>query len=864
MKVTYLRLENVAGIYVGSNKHDIEISFQNAKNNIVSIQGRNGIGKTVLLSSISPFSGVTSLDERSTLPYIIPKKSGYKEIHYQDGDDQYIIKHYYKPSKVKSADGDKKDTHSIKSYIMKNGEELNENGNVTSFLALVELYFGLTQEMMRLIRIGSNVNSFISLLPGKRKEYIGKLIDELDVYMSIYKKVNDDIRVNKVLLASNTRNLYDCHISDLVIEEERLSTLSRTISGYERERDKLIGNIEKVKALIADNDIDELRRKYQDAESSLTELERLRSSIQQLSLDGISVDQLIIKRSNLTDNKITLQSKINSYRISIDNTMKGIERLEISVKKITSNNDMQSLISAIESLKVSIRSTSQIVIDFKSLGSTSNEIYQMIAKLTSFNQISQMIHTFGSRPIDVYLKLKRSKQSVDKFLKEQARHNLSRLNVNDINSLFERVFQEDMVITPNCDTQYMECPYYRFSEVIDEVRSKVEEETYDDETLRYIQVISNNVDNILNEIDRMAHIKIPGLIREDLKESRILERLENHLPFFDLSGLQEYMTILREYEIYQENIAKLKEYEQQLSIYKSSGVESHLSEIKQLQESIAFYKNNIATLTEEVNGVAKQLEEVDRQIALVTKYNDSKKYQKMFESTMESTKKILGPLESAASEKRELEFSLRQKTNLISITREEFKSLETKINEYKRLTKEGAKLSEELADRTLILDSVSTKKGMPVAYIEKYLGDIRKLANDLLKVIYNDKLVLAKFNITPDTFEVPYIKNGKKIPDVKYASQSEVSLMTMALSFAIATYASEKYNILMLDEVDGALDEESKFAFMQMLYIQMKKLKAEQFFIISQSMALMTNIPMDCIVLSDIGANSKLQNVLYE
>ena len=51
---------------------------------------------------------------------------------------------------------------------------------------------------MRLIRIGTNVNSFVTLSPAKRKEYIGKLIEEIDLYLKIYNKDNvgdDDIYI---------------------------------------------------------------------------------------------------------------------------------------------------------------------------------------------------------------------------------------------------------------------------------------------------------------------------------------------------------------------------------------------------------------------------------------------------------------------------------------------------------------------------------------------------------------------------------------------------------------------------------------------------------------------------------------------
>lgn len=855
MKITYIKLENVAGISVGSNKTVIEISFEKSKNKIVCISGANGMGKSVLISSLQPFAGVTSLDERSTLSYIIPGKNGYKEIHYQNGFDEYIIKHYYKATK---------ESHTIKSYFMLNGEELNENGNVTSFLSLVEIHFGLTQEMMRLIRLGTNVNSFITLPYARRKEYIGKLIDEINWCLLIYKEMNEKIKVTKTLLSSNSTNLYNCHISDILIEEDNLRKLGKDIIKYEKERDQIISKIGRLKSLMSGNDINDLRKKFQEAESSLEEFKRIENEIKSLSLESASIDSLIVQRSNITEKKISVQSKINSYRISIDNTLRNIERLEISIKKITSNNDVQSLISAIQSLKESIQNTNNIIKNFIPLGSSSEEVYKVLTKLQSFNQISQMINTFGSRPIDVYLKLKEEGKSIDEFLKDQIKRINSNINMTDLSSLMDQLFKDDMIITPNCDTEYVECPYFRLAETLDNLKNKIEDGSYDEETLRCIRIISNNVDNVLNEIDSMSRIQVPDIIFDSFSEKRILSRLKERLPFFDLTDLQEYLTILREYEIYKQNVDKLKQYENQLSMYKSSGIDSHLEEIKHLKESIEFYRTNISTLDNEIKSIIKELNDIDEQIGLVTKFNDSKKYKSIFESTLESTRKILKPLENAVNEKRELDFQLQQISNAINVARENHKTLETKINDFNKLTKERANLTQELSNLTMIAETASTKKGIPIKFMKKYLGKIQKTANKLLEIIYDDKLKLAKFNVTQDTFEVPYLKNGRKIPDIKYASQSEIALVTMALSFALSNKAAGKYNILLLDEIDAGLDEENRLAFLKMLYKQMMELNAEQVFIISQNLSQMINIPMDCIKLSDIGIKSKLQNVIYE
>ena len=855
MRVTYLKLMNVAGLKVGSDLDEIEINFDNSINKIIALVGANASGKTCLLGTLTPFAYTTTLDERSTLPLILVGKDGYKEIHYQNKEDEYVIKHYYKASK---------DTHSVKSYFMKNGEELNENGNVTSFNELVEIHFGLTQEMMRLVRIGTNVNSFITLSPAKRKEYIGKLIEEIDLYMAIYKKINEDIRVIKTMLQANNTNLYNCHISDIVVEEEKLSDYIKTIRKYEKERDQVVSKISKINALIQDNDIDDLRRKQNEAEVSLNEFNKIESLVEEKGLKNTSLEDLIKLRSQYSNEKIDTQSKINSFRLAIDSVYNNIERLEASIKKITSDNDLQSLMDSISVLKKTIESTPPIVSEFNYLGSSSEDVFKMLTKLQSLNQISNMMLTFGNRAISTYLKLRSENRSVTAWLKEQSQKKLSNINTDDIKSLIDKVFQNDTIITPNCDTEYNDCPYYRLHEVIADLHDKMEEETFDDETLNYINIINNNISAALMDIEYMDPIHVPDRIRLELTESKILDRLKNKLPFFNLDDLEGYLSILREYEIYKLNCEKLAQYEHQLIMYRKSGVDGHIEEIKSQKALIGNYNGGIAKLRNEISAIDTKLQDVDNNITLLTKFNDGLKYRKIFESTLESTKKILIPLENAANERTELNFALQQITNLIDMSRENHRTLEAKINEYNRLVKEGKKLAKKNKDLAIIQEAVSTKKGIPVIYMKRYLGKIQSLANELLSIIYGDEFKLAQFNVTSETFEVPYTKNGRKIPDIKYASQSELAIGTMALSFALSNSSTGNYNILLIDELDAGLDSTNRSSFLRMLYSQMEMIHAEQVFIISHNLSQMINIPMDCIKLSDTDVSSKLQNIIWE
>lgn len=854
MKITYIKLENIAGLVAGSNLYDLEIDFSKSINRIISIIAYNGKGKTVLLSMLTPFSGVSSVDDRSDIPIIVPGKDGYKEIHFQDHNDIYIIKHFYKAKK--------EGNHSVKSYFTKNGKELNENGNVGSFNDLVNTHMELNQDMIRLIRLGSNVSSFISLTPAKRKEYVGNLITEIDDYLKIHKKINDDLKILKILQQTNSLNIQNCHIDDLAIEEEKLKHLSKSIKEKEKERDKILAKLSKIESLIKENDINTLRQQKQSAEISINEYYSLQRKINDQNLQNTSLDDLIKQRNDLNNQKIDIQSKINSYRMNIDSSSQIINRLETEIKKITLGDDLQSLNNIISNISTQIKNTPIIIKNFQYRNINSNDVHEFLIRLSSLNQISTMLFSLGDLPMNIYLKLRSANRDISRYLKEQYKHNLSKINQVDIKSIIDQVFKNDQIIMPNCNTEYVDCPYYRLFEYVDKIKDSVDH-SIDNETIRSIQVISHNIDNVLNELAHYVSLNIPRGIMDEFKEQVILQRLSQHLSFFDLSKLEEFLTILREYEIYVENCRKYSELQEKVKLFKQLGANGITEEIEHQYSQQVIYKEKIKELESEIESLNNNLKIIDNQILLIQRYEELSKYQNMLKHTIESAEKILTPLENAEREKYSLQLELSQLDAVINATKERHRELDINISEYKRLLKEDSKLSKKNSDLKIIAESVSTKKGIPVIYIQEYLKQIQTLSNDLLGLIFDD-FKLAQFNITADTFEIPYIKNGKLISDVKYASQSELALASIAISFALAKYASTKYNILLLDEIDAGLDEINKQSFLTLLESQMNILKAEQIFVISHNMANMNDVPMDCIKLSDVQFKSDLQNVIYE
>lgn len=854
MRVTYVKLENVAGLMVGSNKDSIEISFDHATNRIITIQGRNGVGKTVLLSSLHPFSYVSSIDDRSNLSYITKGKNGYKEIRYVDGSDEYTIKHFFKHTK---------DTHSVKSYFLKNGVELNPNGNVSSFNSLVEETFGLTPEMMRLIRIGSNVNSFISLQPAKRKEYIGRLIDEINAYLVIYKKINEDLKITRAFLQSNAKNLYECHVSDPVVEEENLQRLKEKLAEREKERDTIKRRMIKIDTLMETNDVDNLRKRLQELMLEINEHDKILAEAE--SLGNISLSELDSQRDRTLKQHHDLEIQIDQLKLRIDTMMKQVEHIDVLIKRSSMNQNFTMLTENIKTVQRNLASLPPSIKDFPFKDISFLDLSTLIGKLSGFNSTSRSILMLGKKAINLYIKLRRENINVDKWLKDQAKKLVARVNRNDMKLLLDQVFQNDTIISPPCDTEYESCPYYRLNAVINEVYEKVENDATDEETLRDIQTIHRNVIIMENELMAYSTMRLPDAIASELCGKAAMDRLEQGLLFFNLTPLNDLATSCKNYELFKTWSQQLESYQNQVDAYRNSDIAMQIQNKRDLEISIASANEKIKEAMKHSQEAKNMLDQISHNAHIISERDRANTAKKSASIEYASINKKLEPLESAESEKQELKFKLQSCELLIASLSTDVKELENKLQQYYNLIKRRDKLEKVSSELELISRAVSTKTGIPVIYMKLYLDRIKKVSNDLLDIIYHGTFRLADFNVTPDSFEVPYIKNNAKLADIRYASQSEVSLATLALSFALSSRASNRYNIMLLDEIDGGLDEVNRMFFMKMLDAQMDIINSEQVFVISQHLEEMSSIPMDIIQLSDDvpEINGRTQNVIY-
>ena len=116
--------------------------------------------------------------------------------------------------------------------------------------------------------------------------------------------------------------------------------------------------------------------------------------------------------------------------------------------------------------------------------------------------------------------------------------------------------------------------------------------------------------------------------------------------------------------------------------------------------------------------------------------------------------------------------------------------------------------------------------------------------------MFNGNYSIIEYVINEDEFRIPFIGNGLPVDDISSGSTSQVCIMSMIINLVLANISSSKYNIISLDEIDGGLDHENRYLFVEVLQKICNILDIGQLFIISHSVESALN-NVDVVLLSD-------------
>lgn len=825
MKILMIELTNFESVKKAMGLNKLKLSFADIDKPIIQIYGKNRCGKTVLLQQLHPFSNINlNGDERSDLPLIILGESGEKRIVYDLDGIKYDIVHTYKPTQT---------SHSVHSSIKCGDEELNPSGGVNTFNNIIERLFGINRYIFQFIVNGTQLQSFASRSTTQRKSLLNKAMG-IDIYDKIHKMAKDDYRYTSKLITSlsNTKEYllqtYGSYETLKTILEQRQSerdNMTSQISQLKSKMDSLSGTINTIHQQNPVNELNDINRQIKEYESVI----------------NVIGDYSENKYEELVDKQIELNNKLQEYKsnkliISKDMDILYSEKNDIESTAVQNKrmiDDYNDMIKLRNDLENKIKSLN---INYPDITASSNYFQSMLSIAQSVNGICKEIRvSLSDKLMKLFKDMICSGVDVDGFLMQHGASLLDDEKTRNIVSSIRGFITSTNGDEPE-DCPYTNCIYRKNNDTINVYFKSFQSQTENTFTTYDLECIDHANKN-LNTIRRLINVDVC----EELKHDFSINAIMNNISINEFGINTDLIKTLIEES---GNIEQRKRYILQLSdINKSIDNMEKISskiqgfddncETKYIDDQLYDIQNKVTELNVLINDITKQIVDNDNKRMLIQsiknmnikdlnkrkmKLNDLYSTLVLSESDYTSTKTMYDELSN----------------KLITINNE-LDVLTNANNQYTNTLLEIEK-HQSMDDRyKIIAESTSSTKGKPVIAIRDTVNHALSLTNKLLDVMYDGEIQMLKPIIDESSFTLPFRCGCNTSPDIRFGSQSESMLLSLALSLSLASSLTH-YNVCLADEVDGFLDTEMSESFVLMLSQMMATLKYSQLFIISHKM----------------------------
>lgn len=863
MKILYLQLKNFATIYTAMKQKEITIDFTKCKTNIVLLVGANGSGKTSILSTLHPFAYAGNMDARSSSNLIIDDEDGYKEIHIKSDDDIYIIRHFYKNSKRGI---------NVKSFIQKNGEELNPNGNVTSFNDTVKNELSIELDFLRLLRLGSNVSNLIDMKSTERKNFTSDLLSDINTFTDLFKKVNDDNRVLKSLIKNVSDKITKLNIVDKELLLAEIKSAEKRMEEYNTEKGKYhhrLGTLEsKIKELLPDGveaaygQLTSFKKEFIDIERRIDSLRKLQNTVC-LIYDGninteISrVESLMNDKNN--DYKVN-ENLLSFYSDQLSKLYDEEEAIDNKLRMFTSDIEYSQINKLHLELSEKVKRYESEFKNYKPVY-TKQELLTILTLSQQIDNVIREIYEFDTRAVKRIIELIQKNTHIEKFISKEIDkidREILKISANFKNN---SALKNPMIIFKPMNCKIDGCPYLYlhdllFSETDNDKVSITSLETEKD-ILNTMLDINKNIEYIFMMLKTHSQLLSKSSI-SFISVNNILNTISNGSLLNGEEILLDMISESEDFEDYQGTKVKLREITSEIKL-----INSTKGDIEMIKNEKSKIFNKIAEMNQTIENCRQLLNKLDgERKALSSYHNDLRLYRdcdveieditkdkNVVQNIIDETNKKISDADIYIKEIMSIRDMIRQLDWNIEKLNEDLLNKKISIKEFDTLSREHQILNEQFEEVAMIRKALSSTEGIPLLFIQLYLKNTKMYVNDLLSSVYSEDFEIDDFEISSTEFNIPYIKNGIRINDVAYASQGEKSFLSLALSFALITQSIKDYNILLLDEIDSTLDTKNRSLFLTILEKQMEIIDAEQVFLITHN-NMFDNYPVDIIMTS--------------
>ena len=864
MRITRLYMKGFIAIYITQSKKEIEIIFP--KNKMINIlYGPMGSGKTFILGHCQPWHTFGTLDIRNGDAQIIEGENGKKEIEYDKGNSHYILTHDYIWNGK---------THIIKHFFKKNGEELNINGNLSTFNELVKAEFGIDQEYLRLLRIGDNVTNIIKLKSTERKKYVASRLEEAETYLMIFKKISQDLRLINSKVEMLNKNLVSMQYNKLdEIKDqyddmnEKLANLLEESSSIEKEYYKLEGRIQEMLENISYEDYI-LKTNYiiKCRNEKYEEFDQLSKSIAEM--ENLYEPEEIKKEINRMDGYLhAVNQNLHENVILRENVIKDINKITDKLTILGSSGQKDVLMKEYTELSRKIDEMEKQTENYNY-----TESYYTLSNIKSdAEQINFLLYSLSCYRHEDVSRIFISDSSVLQWAKKiinglENKQRIIRSKANNYKFSMEYIPSYPLFVPPFCPTE--DCPYRKQHPVtlrsdnkqkeienivkryIDETNSlDIEIARFEDypsiyDTISKLRALWTKTSNTMNKLGLLKQKKLEVILTKNgdwFNSERLVYLMELSQKKDELVHLREKMISIKD-EINQLELNKTDELEKRLEQLKIQDKEL-IEKIENINLSILKTEESIKDYNEKYLKVSKLSAMKEQCTSLQYEINN-----------MDDTIKSRTEIQNIATEYKD---NLVEKKKKLLLLQEEYKNLALKCSQLRdwmnRAKDTIAEYKDTLDEQRIysrITEAVSPKNGIPIYIVELYLNQCRDAINSLISDIFNDRLEIEKFDINDNDFLIPYNVNGKTIEDVSRASQGEKSIIGLAISFAMMQNSNVNYNIPLIDEADAALHSSDRNKFVSILFRWIKQNDIEQIILITHNQTF-EGYPINLILTSE-------------
>lgn len=858
MRLLRLRLENYIGIYNGMGLNHIEIDFSKCIHKVLIIKGDNGTGKSTIFKALTPLAD-------SSINFI-PDKTAIKEIAYET-DFQTILNIKYE-SVIK--DGIRRPTKCYLNRLNPDGsiENLNPSNNITTAKEVIYDILGIDDNFITLSQLSANKKGLGGLKPSERKRYVNSIISSLAVFNNIHKMISTKSTVLKSIIDSYVTKLNQ--IGNVAIVEDAIKKDTLALKELDNKKNGLISEIATIKAELSRldtsgnflNDYKDLSMRKIILEKEIRELpdieeyseEKLIQYEKDMARYEANEEMLSSRAKEILDNELELSNNITELQIKLDSLydkdhMDDLNsKIESTKKELESYKPFFSLFETYKNISEQDYETVKFVIEkFNSTVETIFQTYSEIVRKESMNSLrtgkNEVIldHTEILSGLEKQLEDLRTEKRDVEFLNNRSK-DYNKIP-DDCNHKSDCPFIKDIVEAKNLlkSRQSLYSLSTKINSTLDAIESA---KNLAEENMMKTQCLYE-MKSILEYIQSMSKIirKFPGT--ESLDS---INTLYHNIEY----GIRLNFESVDKYQEFKNISTIVSALEDDLHSYESAKEKliSANAEIRILQEKINTDLKNLSTIRDSKVSVLAEIEKIRSSKLEIKSVLDSIRYAKInkekFEEVSEELQSITSKIDSMEKDtvaikeltdrlnRRGAELSALQNTDLPALTKaiEENKYRIVLFEQYTRDSQEyGAKYNE-----IQMIKKYTSIHGIQTVYMSVFMNSILNMTNALLTLLFRGRFTLQPFIINENEFNIPCADSeGRVREDISLMSDSQLSMISMLISFVLLRNSSNKYNIIKLDEVDDNLDNMNRIQFSILIEQIMIDLGFDQCLIISHN-----------------------------